>query len=95
MYRLLHIPSELYFIPSRRIVIKTIDPAGRRRVASVKSNLSKNGKVYTSKPSKKYIDQGYYNHLVVNWKHETYFDRYNATVSLLPFIDSEWVIEEL
>lgn len=85
-YRLRHKPSGLYFCPSRQVVV-TIVRDGKRVRGWVKSNLSKTGKVYPMKPSWAWIGQGYYSHLEDN-------DTGRISPFPLPFIGSEWEIEE-
>lgn len=56
LYRIKHLPTGLYFIPSRLIKIKT----GYDSYDYQKSNLSKTGKVYTRKPSLAYLGDVFY-----------------------------------
>lgn len=85
MFRLKHIPTGLYFQPARSILVE--------KKWKLKSNLSKRGKVYTTRPSFKYIGDQFYSHLSYRMT--------NKWLSPLPehvmvqFIDSEWVIEEV
>lgn len=56
-YRIFHIPTGLYYIPSRRI------KAPGWPNSYIKSNLSKTGKSYTRKPSLKMLGRSIYNHI--------------------------------
>lgn len=46
VYRMCHLPSGLFFCPSREIKVKAKDINGQERQIYVKSNLSKKGKIY-------------------------------------------------
>lgn len=73
VYKIKHIPTGLFFKPS---------------VYRNKSNLSKNGKIYTSKPSLKWLDCGYHHPIPKkDWKNDDYEYR--------KFIEKDWEIIEL
>lgn len=88
IYRLKHLPTGLYFCPSREIQVKLL--GDDRKVRYVKSNLSKTGKAYLKKPTLAYVGQAYYTHLIESAKELTR----NGNV-VRPFIPSEWIIEEV
>ena len=46
-----------------------------------KTNLSKNGKLYSKRPSLKFIGDGYYSHFLPH--------------TLIQFVESEWEIQEI
>jgi len=87
VYRLKHIPTGMYYCPSREIHI-TINGEWHY----IKSNLAKKGKVYTARPSFKWIENGFYNHLqFIGITSTDYYDRHK----LCPFIAIDWIIEEI
>lgn len=87
-YRIKHLPTGLYFTPSRKI--KT-DWGG-----SAKSNLSTRGKVYMRKPSLNYLDQTYYDHTKIPRRTVTSSGSYvGVECFLVPVILTEWIIEEV
>jgi hypothetical protein len=61
--RLKHLPTGLYFIPSRMIEIKIKRNDGIEVSTHVKSNLSKTGKVYVRGATLKFLEQGFYSHI--------------------------------
>ena len=63
VYRIKHLPTGLYYCPSRQVSVKP--PTGGYS-RWVKSNLSTKGKLYPRKPSLKNID-GIYNHTEITW----------------------------
>jgi hypothetical protein len=83
MYRLKHVPSGLYFVPSREIV----DPA--QKYTYVKSNLSKTGKVYHRKPSVPH------DNIYDTSKPKRTNARYGEDAYLHPTQDSDWLIEQI
>lgn len=97
-YRLKHIPSGLYYRPSSEIQIKV---GGKS--CYVKSNLSKKGKIYPTKPSLSWIDHGFYNHVqltndkmidfLADGKVSLDRDR-TCAFKVYPYVESDWVIEE-
>jgi hypothetical protein len=80
VYRIKHIPTGMYYCPSREIQVATAD--GRRRY--VKSNLSRNGKLYNKKPSLLFVGKAFYNHMAS--KGETITEQ---------FVEDQWRIEEV
>ena len=88
IYRLKHLPTGLYFCPSREIQVKLLGDDRHHRY--VKSNLSKTGKTYLKKPTLAYIGGGYYTHLI---NHANELTRNGNVVR--PFVSEEWIIEEV
>jgi hypothetical protein len=95
-YRLKHIPTGLYYRPSSE---RDIQVGGKRQ--RVKSNLSKNGKIYPQKPSLKWIKYGFYNH--VQLESDKLIDfladgkvsfEYREKHKLYPYVETDWEIEE-
>lgn len=90
-YKLRHIPTGLYFIPSRQVSVRLKDKNGEVHHHWVKSNLSKKGKVYAQRPTLKWLGNIFYNH-IGEWESE---------FSGLPFAKKnvvkheEWDIEVL
>lgn len=82
VYRIKHLPTGLFFVPSRLIQVD-----GKY----AKSNLSKRGKLYTHKPTLRYLDDTYYDHTKppVVWN-PVFPERF-----LYPVVLSEWVVEEI
>lgn len=96
VYRIKHIPTGMYFCPSRTIKVRLPDDStiyqkiGRR----IKSNLSKDGKTYTRRPSLKQIGSNYYTHDGIS----SVKDLDHGIVGeyrMLPVIENEWTIEEI
>jgi hypothetical protein len=79
VYRIKHLPTGMFYCPSREIQVATAD--GRKRY--VKSNLSRNGKLYSKTPSLLFIGKRFYNHMASK----------GETVTQ-PFEESQWRIEE-
>jgi hypothetical protein len=71
-YKLRHIPTGLFFKPSKY---------------GSKSNLSKNGKVYSTKPSLKYVSNGYHHPLKQKWPKANYEYR--------KYVEGDWEIVEI
>ena len=95
-YRLRHIPTGLYYRPSGEVKFKM----GNIQLY-IKTNLSKKGKVYSSKPSLSWIKHGFYNH--VQFKYDRMIEmltdgKIDSFVSkkkcLYPYVESDWIIEE-
>ncbi len=85
MFRLKHIPTGLYYCPSRKIKVEGW---------YIKSNLSKTGKIYAVRPSLKHIGNRFYSHL--SYKMTSTFSVKPMPENIsLQFIDSEWVIEKV
>lgn len=98
MYRLKHIPTGYYFCPSREVKAHWTRPEDGRKFSNyVRTNLSKKGKVYQSRPSFKYIGDEFYNHLAATPKEATHYQISYAwlTTEVTPFVASEWEIEEI
>lgn len=100
-YRFKHVPTEMYFRPSRHEVQikRPLDPGEKYpRYAYVKTNLSKKGKVYSSMPSWSWLGGRYYNHLVAKKLFCTTelknLPQWQKSVSM-PVLRSEWIIEEV
>jgi hypothetical protein len=96
-YRFKHIPTGMYWRPSRT-VRKLIKPTKDKTIwMMVKSNLSKKGKVYTDPPSWRWLKHGFYNHVLVQKMLESgrHHDSYYTKPFLSPFIQSEWELEVL
>lgn len=85
MYRLKHIPTGLYFIASREIKVEGW---------YIKSNLSKTGKIYTKRPSFKYIGNMFYSHLSYEMTKRFSVNPLPENIPL-PFVESEWEIESV
>jgi hypothetical protein len=66
IYRLKHIPTGLYFCPTKTKFIKDnrIGQISAKRM--VKTNLDPVGKVYTRKPTSLWLDCSIWNHLEPN-----------------------------
>ena len=97
VYRFKHIPTGMYYRPSSEVKI-TIGG----KSLYVKTNLSKKGKFYTSKPSLKWIDHGIYNHIQLQNEKFIEFlrdgkvslDYYRDKHKLFPYVESDWELEE-
>ena len=93
MYKILHKPTGLYFCPSREVKATWTRPEDGITFSNyVKSNLSKTGKVYTKRPTLKYIGEGIWTHLMPR------LNIYNLAylkAGMIPFLESEWEIVEL
>lgn len=88
----------MYWRPSAevRIVIKD---SNDKVWAHVKTNLSKNGKVYPQKPSWSWIEHGYYNHILVRQmiidQNIDHHNTYQFRTRNFPFIRGDWELEEI
>jgi len=93
VYRIQHLPTGMYFCPSREIRVKLPDLPSYYGGDGlyVKSNLSKTGKTYLKRPSIKQIGKYYYTHLVQSFKEIDPSGPYQ----MLPVVAEEWVIEEV
>ena len=89
-YRIKHLPTGLYYIPSRRVAATSPDS---RRTSYVKSNLSRMGKAYARRPSLNQIGNTYYSHLNARWELQGGYWYVHSMLS--PTIASEWTIEEM
>jgi hypothetical protein len=92
VYRLKHLPTGLYFCPSRELKVKILDhpDVQYRNGIYIKSNLSTTGKSYIKKPSFKNIGSNFYTHIITS-----YTQLNGRKYLLLPFIDHEWIIDEV
>lgn len=92
-YRIKHLPTGMYFCPSREVKIKLVDdyPYYEKSGRYIKSNLSTTGKAYVKKPTLKQIGSHYYTHLI----HSTKQLNGIGNCCMLPVIEVEWVIEEI
>lgn len=63
-FKLKHIPTGLYYIPVREVVVKSNN---NTRYSNIKSNLSKIGKIYTKnvKDIAAHMQGSFYNHTIV------------------------------
>jgi hypothetical protein len=95
MYKILHKPTGLYFCPTREVKAKWTRPEDGRTFSNyVKSNLSKTGKVYTKRPTLKYIREGAWTHL--SPQPNIYDVAYPwLQAGMIPFFESEWEIVEI
>ena len=95
MFRMKHIPTGLYYCPSREV--QAPDPTGvceGRRRPEVKSNLSKIGKIYGRRPTLKYIGTpGFSSHIGSVIKNNGGW--ITAEPSHHVFVESDWIIEEV
>lgn len=72
-WKIKHLPTGLFFCPSRRISIRFRDGSEMY----VKSNLSKTGKTYIKQPTLKHLSAGIYNHLKEgDWNYLTFRHQY-------------------
>jgi len=93
LYRILHVPTGMYFCPSREVRVKLPDGNVYQQAGCyVKSNLSKTGKAYIKKPSLKYVGRNYYTHLITSVRQ---LNGYSGTSCVLPVLESEWQIEQV
>lgn len=88
VYRIQHVPTGLFYCPSREIKVVLEDDISNYRY--IKSNLSKTGKTYLKKPTVKYLGDLYYTHLITSAKE---LGRYNTATR--PVLESEWEIVEI
>jgi hypothetical protein len=90
VYRILHVPTGMYFCPSREVRVKLSDGSiYQQNGCYVKSNLSKTGKAYIKKPSLKYVGSNYYTHLITSARQ---LNGRGVTACMLPVLESEWQI---
>lgn len=86
-YRLKHLPTGLYFIPSRSVRYAGPVPASGHAPWYVKSNLSRTGKLYARQPSLARLGGSYCDHT----KPVNVTGRYRSQA--YPVMANEWVIE--
>lgn len=99
MQRIKHIASGLYYRPSYHKAVKIKNHNGDNRTIYVKSNLSRNGKIYRA-ATLKWLRQGYYNHVVGGETARkriegTDFYYYSEREFPLDFDAKEWIVEDL
>jgi hypothetical protein len=87
VYRVRHIPSGLYYCPSREVYVKDKE---LERPRYMKTNLSKTGKLYSRKPSLKVLlNSCVYVHLrelsTNIWRNQY----------VMPVKVEDWIIEEV
>ena len=93
VYRMRHVPTGLYFCPSREVKVKLSDGSiYQQNGVYIKSNLSKTGKTYLKRPSIKQIGSHFYTHLITSVKQ---LNQGVGNYCLLPVLESEWVVEEV
>ncbi len=94
VYRIKHIPTGMYFCPSREVKVKLTDdsPYHEKSGRYIKSNLSKTGKSYLKKPTIKQIGGHYYTHLITSTKQ---LSNGIGNYAMLPVLPEEWMIEEI
>jgi hypothetical protein len=91
-YRMKHAPTGLYYCPSRTVRVTVYVSQDRTHLAWVKSNLSKRGKVYPVKPTFKWLGKSLYSHLRTFTPDDL---KYRRDRNLVPFVEDDWVIEEV
>lgn len=94
VYRIKHLPTGLYYCPSREIRLKSV-----KYSYYVKSNLSKKGKFYPKKPTLKWLGHTCYTH--VQWDYsfgvrevDPVEERSRRRDFVFKVIPEEWEIEE-
>jgi len=91
VYRIKHIPTGLYFRPSRKIYVKH---ECYEWSWPTRSNLSKVGKVYAQKPSPgRYMKDGFWNHTNLRIV-EGAWNRKHPEATKESYNPSDWAIEE-
>lgn len=88
VYRMKHIPTGLYFCNARDISVKKGAYPNK-----VKSQLSEKGKVFSHKPNFRYLGGSVCTHTEVKWEKD-HWDRDTPHSTYIPFVESEWIIEE-
>lgn len=90
LYKIKHVPTGLYFCPSRKLKVLLTTLTNHREITlMVKSNLSKTGKVYAKKPSIKLIGSKIYTHYVSS---ENELRNGCKVITVSP---TDWIIEEI
>lgn len=93
VYRIRHVPTGMYFCPSREVKVKLQDgQPWQQSGVYVKSNLSKTGKTYLRKPSLAYVGTNYYTHLITSVRELN--DRVGSCC-MKPVVESEWQIDQV
>lgn len=93
VYRIKHLPSGMYFCPSRKVKVKLTDeyPYYEQFGRRVNSNLSETGKTYIKKPTLRQMGSHYYTHLINSAKQLNGI----GNCCMMPVVESEWAIEEI
>lgn len=100
-YRMKHVPTGLYYKPSGWARCKIY---GKKFWGEhYRTNLSKKGKIYPAMPTFAWIGRSFYNHLMASQidmqqlgpNAEPNFNRRLSTSKAFPFVQSEWIIEEV
>jgi hypothetical protein len=96
VYRIKHLPSGMYFCHSRNVRVKLSDDSSVYELIPryIKSNLSKDGKAYTRRPSLKQIGTHYYTHHLVNSAKDLDHGIIGE-YKMLEVVLDEWIIEEI
>lgn len=94
VYRMKHMPTGLYYTPSRKIRV-----TGSKSIW-VKSNLSKKGKLYPHRPTLAWIGPSFYDHtllepLVAKLEERWLGNREKEAYATRRFVEAEWQIEEV
>lgn len=91
LYRLKHVPTGMYFCPSREIKVKIPDGNDYQKSGVyVKSNLSVKGKIYQSRPTLMWVKPCYYTHLI------TSVQQLNSHGGcMIPYAEGHWIVEEV
>jgi hypothetical protein len=94
VYRILHVPTGMYYCPSREVKVKLPDDQAYHAHSGryIKSNLSKTGKTYTKKPSLAYVGKYYYTHLITSARE---LNGHAGAYCILPVVKSEWQVEQV
>jgi hypothetical protein len=102
--RIKHLPTGLYFCPSREIKVTVKDKECVSKSFYCKSNLSKIGKFYKN-ATLKYVSGGMYNHLDTKERIQEYIKGTTwrqtwGTMNFIKnkgseFVESEWMIENV
>lgn len=99
MQRIKHIASGLYYRPRYDKAIKVKNHNGENCTVYVKSNLSKDGKIYKA-ATLAWLHQGYYNHLVSGeafkkeWEGRDFY-YYDSREFPLDFNEKDWIVEDV
>ena len=93
VYRMRHVPTGLYFCPSREVKVRLSDGSiYQQNGVYIKSNLSKTGKTYIKRPSLKNVGTHYYTHLIISARQ---LSNGLGNYAMLPVLQDEWMIEEI
>lgn len=91
-YRLKHLPTGLYYTPSRDVAVRSKDGITRWRI---KSNLSKTGKLYLTEAQAGAAKNcgTFYDHTRCTWEGRA--GREVAQTAFRPMFADEWKVEEV